>query len=39
MASQPEWFYEAATADDLAAVYRAIAVDLPCPASRYWGRR
>ena len=39
MASRPGWFYEAATAEDLEGVYQAVAVDLPCPASRYWGRR
>ena len=36
---EPAWFYEAASAEDLEAVYAAIAVDLPCPSHRYWGRR
>jgi hypothetical protein len=39
MASRPEWFYEAANAEDLEEVYRTVAVDIPCPASRYWGGR
>jgi hypothetical protein len=39
MASRPEWFYEAADAEDLEDVYRTVAVDIPCPASRYWGGR
>ena len=39
MASRPEAFYEAPDAEDLAAIYAQIAVEIPCPASRYWGRR
>jgi hypothetical protein len=32
MASRPKWYYEA--------IYRTIAVSIPCPADRYWrGRR
>jgi hypothetical protein len=36
MASRPEWYYEAASVEDLEAVYRTVAVSIPCPADRYW---
>jgi uncharacterized protein YegL len=39
MASRPDAFYEAPDAEDLAAIYEQIAVEIPCPLSRYWGRR
>ena len=39
MASRPKAFYEAPDAEDLAAIYAQIAVEIPCPARRYWGRR
>jgi len=39
MASDPGAYYEAASVEHLAAVYSAIAVDLPCPPERYWGGR
>ena len=39
MASRPEYFYLAPDGEDLAAIYRAIAVEIPCPAGQYWGRR
>ncbi|MFQ5510146.1 MAG: VWA domain-containing protein, partial [Leptospirillia bacterium] len=39
MASRPEWFYEAPDAEELAGVYSAVAVAIPCPPGTYWGRR
>jgi len=39
MASEPGYFNRAPDAEDLAAIYRAIAVELPCPGVRMWGRR
>jgi hypothetical protein len=39
MASSPEDFYEAPDAEGLVAIYERIAVEIPCPASRFWGRR
>jgi Mg-chelatase subunit ChlD len=39
MASRPDYFYRAPAAEDLAGIYRAIAVTLPCPAAAFWGRR
>ena len=39
MASRAEYFYHAPDAEDLAAIYRAIAVELPCPGVRLWVRR
>ena len=39
IASRPEWYYTAPSADELAAIYRGIAVAIPCPARAYWGQR
>ena len=39
MASRAEYFYHAPDAGELRAIYEAIAVEIPCPAGRYWGRR
>ena len=39
MASGADRFYLAPDAEDLAAIYRRIAVTLPCPAGAFWGRR
>ena len=39
MASRPEYFYRAPDGEDLLAIYRTIAVEIPCPAEAYWGRR
>ena len=39
MASEPDDFHRAPDAEDLAAIYAQIAVEIPCPPSRYWGRR
>ena len=39
MASRPEYFYRAPDGEDLSAIYRTIAVEIPCPAERFWGRR
>lgn len=39
MASRSEYSYRAPTADALAAIYRAIAVSIPCPSGGFWGRR
>ena len=39
IASRPEWYYTAPSADELAGIYRGIAVAIPCPASAYWGQR
>ncbi|MCE7938592.1 MAG: VWA domain-containing protein [Chloroflexi bacterium CFX6] len=39
MASRPSFFFRAPDAEDLAALYASIAVDVPCPAARFWGRR
>jgi Ca-activated chloride channel homolog len=39
MASRREYFYRAPDAEDLASIYKAIAVEIPCPAGQYWGRR
>jgi hypothetical protein len=39
MASRPEWFFIAPDAEDLAGVYRTIAVTIPCPREAFWGRR
>ena len=38
IASTPGAFYRAADAEDLAAIYEAIAVEIPCPAADYWGQ-
>jgi len=39
MASRPEFAHRAPDAEDLAAIYRAIAVAIPCPAGGFWGGR
>ncbi len=39
MATKPAYFYRAPTAEDLADIYAAIAVEIPCPAEAFWGRR
>lgn len=39
MASRPAWAYRAPDAEDLAAIYRAIAVAIPCPKDAFWGGR
>ena len=37
MASRPEYYYAAPDAEDLASIYRRIAVTLPCAGALYWG--
>lgn len=37
MATRPDWFYVAPDAEDLAAIYRAIAVTIPCLVEAFWG--
>lgn len=39
MASRPEYFYLAPDGEDLAAIYRTIAVAIPCPPESFWGMR
>ena len=39
MASAPSAYHHAPSGEALAAIYRAIAVDLPCPAAAFWGGR
>jgi WD40 repeat protein/uncharacterized protein YegL len=39
IASRPGWFYSAPSAEELAGIYRGIAVAIPCPASVFWGKR
>jgi len=39
MASQPAYFFVAPDAEDLGAIYKRIAVDVPCEPSRFWGKR
>lgn len=39
IASRPDYFFMTPDADELAAIYRAIAVSIPCPPSAYWGGR
>jgi hypothetical protein len=39
MASQPGYFYRAPDAEDVKAIHAAIAIEIPCPAPRTWGRR
>jgi Mg-chelatase subunit ChlD len=39
MASSPAHFYRAPDAEDLAEIYSKIAIEIPCPAEDYWGRR
>lgn len=36
MASRPEEFFPAGDGEDLAAIYQAIAVALPCPIAGWW---
>jgi hypothetical protein len=36
MASRPEWFYVAPDAEQPTAIYRAIAVIIPCPTTVFW---
>jgi len=38
-ASKPAYFYQTPDGEDLKAIYAAIAVEIPCPAEAYWGRR
>jgi hypothetical protein len=39
MATEPDDFHRAPDGEDLAAIYAQIAVEIPCPPSRLWGRR
>ena len=39
MASGPSLYFQAPTAQELAGIYREIAVDIPCPAGAFWGGR
>lgn len=39
MASRPDHFYHAPTGAELAEIYGAIAVAIPCPVERTWGGR
>jgi Mg-chelatase subunit ChlD len=39
MVSKPGYFYRAPDAEDLKGIYAAIAVEIPCPAAEFWGRR
>ncbi len=39
IASRPGDFYEAPDPEDLATIYEQIAVEIPCPPSRFWGNR
>ncbi|HLB36503.1 MAG TPA: vWA domain-containing protein, partial [Gemmatimonadales bacterium] len=39
MASRPGYFYQAPDGEDLLGIYRTIAIEIPCPAAQYWGRR
>jgi Mg-chelatase subunit ChlD len=39
IASEPAQFYRAPDAEQLADIYRQIAVEIPCPAGRFWPRR
>jgi Mg-chelatase subunit ChlD len=39
MASRPEFAYRAPSAEDLAAIYRAVAGAIPCDARQWWGGR
>jgi Mg-chelatase subunit ChlD len=38
MASLPEWYYEAPTADDLLAIYSGLPEYVPCGPEAYWPR-
>lgn len=33
------YYYHAPEAEELAGIYRRIAIDIPCPAEAFWGRR
>jgi hypothetical protein len=39
VASSPDSYFHAPSAQDLAGIYRGIAVDMPCPASAFWAGR
>jgi Mg-chelatase subunit ChlD len=39
MVSRPGYLYRAPDAEDLADIYRQIAVEIPCPVHDYWGQR
>jgi len=39
MASEAGYFYRAPDAENLLAIYQVIAVAIPCPPERFWGRR
>jgi Mg-chelatase subunit ChlD len=39
MASKPEYFYLAPDGEDLLAIYREIAAEIPCPSDAFWGGR
>jgi Mg-chelatase subunit ChlD len=39
IASNPSYFYRAPDGEDLREIYAAIAVEIPCPADEFWGRR
>jgi len=39
IANRPDFFYRTADAEELDAIYRAIAVAIPCQPDAYWGRR
>jgi Mg-chelatase subunit ChlD len=39
IASRATYYYRAPDAEALAAIYAAIAVEIPCPAEGYWARR
>jgi Mg-chelatase subunit ChlD len=39
IASKPSYSYHAPDAEDLAEIYSKIAVEIPCPATDFWGRR
>jgi Mg-chelatase subunit ChlD len=39
MASKPEYFFHAPDGEDLRAIYREIAAEIPCPAEEFWGSR
>ena len=39
IASKPEYFYRAPDGEDLLAIYREIAAEIPCPKEAFWGRR
>ena len=39
MASKQSYFYRAPDAEDLAAIYAAIAIEIPCPVEAFWGKR